>query len=322
MTVQRELFKNNVYKTKIDKWDKVASVRSRPRRFIEDNNIEGYYYPIERQPLCIHPLVQARGEEVVKYILIQTAYKFMKDIAFVETEVINNTAQKIYSNRFSFRFPIELRMDILSVIVDEAYHAYVALDFMRQLEDKTGIKPLEKRNVTELSIAIEKFLPSLPADLHEIFELIAICIGENTLTKELFSMAAEPSINKIFHQVMADHMVDEGRHSSIFSLILKELWSTVDERTKNLIGEILPDFLVEYLKSDLTIAYNKKILESLEFSVADIEVILSETHIDTPIKNLRSVNPVMKNIIFIIERSGILDHEQTRNYFKKSMLIS
>lgn len=321
MIKNRGLFESNVYKSKIDKWNKVASVRSRPRRFIEDNNSEGYFYPIERQPLCIHPLVQKRGEETVKYILIQTAYKFMKDIAFVETEIINNTAQKIYSNSFSFNFPFDLRMDILSVIIDEAYHAYVALDFLQQLEKKTGVKPIEKPNATELSISIEKFMPRLPKDLQEIFELIAICIGENTLTKELFSMAAEPSINKIFHQVMADHMVDEGRHSSIFSLILKELWHALEDNSKNLIGEILPDFLIEYLKSDLTVSYNQKILESLEFSKNDIDIILSETHVPTPIRHLRSINPVMKNIIFIIERNGILDHELTRGFFKKSMLI-
>jgi hypothetical protein len=133
MTIQKALFENSSYRSKVDRWDKVASVRSRPRRFIGENNTAGYYYPIARQPLCIHPLVQGRGEEDIKFILIQTAYKFMRDIAFVETEIINNTAQKIYSNRFSFKFPLELRLDILSVIIDEAYHAYVALDFIHHL---------------------------------------------------------------------------------------------------------------------------------------------------------------------------------------------
>lgn len=321
MIIRKALFEDVPYKSKIDRWDKAASVRSRPRRFIEENNTVGYFYPIARQPLCIHPLIQARGEEDIHFILIQTAYKFMRDIAFVETEIINNTAQKIYSNRFSFKFPLELRLDILSIIIDEAYHAYVALDFMQQLEKRTGIKPLEKDNTTELAIAMEKFAPLLPEDLHDAFEIIAICIGENTLTKELFSMAAESSINQIFHEVMADHMVDEGRHSGIFSLILRELWPALDERAKCLIGAILPDFLINYLNPDLDIAYNKKILEALSFTTEDTDLIIAETHPPIPIKNLKHVNPVMKNILFIIERNGILEHAPTKEAFMECNLI-
>ena len=321
MIIQNALFREHPYKSKIDRWDKSASVRSRPRRFIGEDNTAGYYYPMARQPLSIHPLVQEKGGEAVKFILIQTAYKFMRDIAFVETEVINRVAQKIYGNHFSFEFPFELRVDLLSIIIDEAYHAYVALDFMQQLEKKTTIKPLEKENVTELSLAVDKFMPSLPEDLREVFELIAICIGENTLTKELFSMAADSSINQIFHQVMADHMVDEGRHSGIFSLILRELWAALNSRAKNSIGDILPHFLVEYLKPDLDISYNRKILDALSFSVENIELILSETHPPIPIHNLKHVNPVMKNILFILDRSGILEHGPTKEVFKNCKLI-
>jgi hypothetical protein len=121
---------------------------------------------------------------------------------------------------------------------------------------------------------------------------------------------------------MADHMVDEGRHSGIFSLILRELWPALDDRAKCLIGDILPRFLINYLNPDLDIAYNRKILKALAFSTEEIDLILSETHPPIPTQNLKHVNPVMKNILFIIERNGILDHPPTKEAFKNSRLIS
>src|SRR6056297_2995018 len=112
-------------------WEGRATVRARPRRLLPDSN--GYFFPKSRQPLCFHPLIQTLGSDAIDFILIQSAYKFMWDIAQIETNIVNEVAEKIANNRYPIPFPESLTFSALTVLVDESYHAYVARDFMNQL---------------------------------------------------------------------------------------------------------------------------------------------------------------------------------------------
>lgn len=309
------------YKYKANQWDKFASVRSRPRRILETDSLD-YFYPIERQPICSHELVVARGEETIKKILLQTAYKFMLDIANIEVEVINKTAMKIYNKTIDFDFSYELRHDVLSIVVDEAFHAYVALDFISQLINKTNIQPIYESEDIELVVAMMKHMPSLSVAMQPVFELVAICIGENTLTKELFSMTKQDGLNSFFQQVMADHMIDEGRHSNIFRFILTDLWTKIDDDTKTHIGAILPHFIIDYLSHEIQVAFDKRLLSSLDFSDDDIEIIIKDTHQNHSTENLVKINPVIRNILDFIKSCGLLDHQATFQSFKDAHLTT
>ncbi|MGQ3887959.1 hypothetical protein ACQUW5_02865 [Legionella sp. CNM-1927-20] len=48
----------------------------------------------------------------------------------METELVNRGALIVANDCLDMGFPLALRQDALSVIIDEAYHAYVALDFI------------------------------------------------------------------------------------------------------------------------------------------------------------------------------------------------
>ncbi len=43
------------YKSKIEQWDKHSSIRSRPRRFIADEESIEHVFPPARQPILVHP---------------------------------------------------------------------------------------------------------------------------------------------------------------------------------------------------------------------------------------------------------------------------
>ena len=209
-----------VYSAKQNQWDKYASIRSKPRRFISID-LDEYYFPISRQPLCIHPLIVKLGDQAIRFILIQSVYKFMHEIAMLETEMVNSAACKVANNRLSYKFPKDVCHDALTVIIDEAYHAFVAIDFMRQVEDKTKIKPITMPDESPNTNAIKLVNKYLSSNLHDDFELIAVCISEHTLTKELINIGKESTELRSFSNVMVDHVQDEGRHAAIFNQILK-----------------------------------------------------------------------------------------------------
>lgn len=300
-------------------WDKVAGVRSRPRRiFAEDNS---YCYPIARQPLCLHKLVSNKGKEVTARILLQTAYKFMHDIAYVEIELINNTALKIYNGIIDLDIPKNTRNNMLSVIIDEAYHAYVAIDFIEQVKNIKKEELFYPPQTVELKLAMNKFLPIVPDPHQGLFEVICICLGENTLTNELFEMTKYEEINPFFREVMADHMSDEGRHSSFFRKILSYVWCQADEEAKDAIGRILPHFVIEYLDSSMRREWDKKLLSFLNFNDTEIEIIIKDIYPKFSNKSLKKTNPVAKKLLDVLDSCYIFTHKPTRDAFVSCELI-
>lgn len=318
---KNKVFINFHYESKFPSWNKFASVRSRPRRIAIEDQENDYFYPIDRTAIYGHPLIQNLTEVQKKYILLQNAYKFMSDIAFVELELINRVAYKLYNGRSRYILPSALRFDLLSIIVDESYHAFVALDFMDQLQAVTGIAPLHLSQEVELGVSMQKFSTDVAQEYSDIFEIIAICIGENTLTKELFNLTRDTKLNRVFHDVMADHMIDEGRHSNIFSRILQEIWKEIDEHLRLQLGKMLPAFLVDYLKPDLHIEFDKKLLCEVGFQPQEIQQIITDSYPEHNATNLKMKNPIYANILAVLTRAKILDHAPTQKEFVTMGLI-
>jgi hypothetical protein len=309
------------YKTTQKEWERFASIRTKPTRVVELDGGRPHFYPIRRQPLCLHPIVKKMGEDALKIILIHAAYKFMRDIAFIETEVVNNIAIKIAANKLPIKFPESLRQDALTIIIDETYHAYVAQDFIRQVEALTGILSLQEGEETNLFNAISVCKAKLPVHLRDYFELIAVCIGENSITQELVKITEDQSTNKVFYQVNADHAIDEGRHSRIFKIILKHTWETLDKKDRVELAKILPEFLRLYLRQDTQIAYDKVVLQELKLPEKEIEKVLSDTHIAYTKETFGQVNPIVRNIITLLEKTNVLSDKEVKDIFVDEHLI-
>lgn len=322
MISETDMHKNN-YTGKQALWEKGASIRTRPRRLLPEFDDCDYYFPISRQPLCVHPIIVSMGEESKIFILTQSVYKFMMDIAILETEVVNSGAILVANGKLNIHFPEGLRHDALSVIIDEAYHAYVAMDFIKQIECKTGFKPIEMPKQTAALISIKYIKEQLPTDLRDIFELIAVCIGEHVLTKDLISIGKETSVSKTFLQVMADHVTDEGRHANIFNHVLEILWSEVSEGQKNLIGPYIPLYMLKYLQTNsyLQKEYDRSILSHLNLSEENINNIMNDTYVEYKDEIISKINPVISNLINMLEHCRVLDHRATKDAFIREKFI-
>ena len=142
---------------KLSRWDKSASIRTRPRKILKNYNSDcRIFYPMSHQPIVFHPLVTARGQKIIEEILIHSAYKFTQSIAKVEMECIIDFCNRLYSQRLVLDFPYAITNDALSIIIDEVYHAYVAVDFLSQVQEFTTVQPLTYQPESELNYAIKK----------------------------------------------------------------------------------------------------------------------------------------------------------------------
>ncbi|KAB8030776.1 non-ribosomal peptide synthetase [Fluviispira multicolorata] len=300
----------------INNWEKNSTVRNKPRRILISDGSK-YFFPITEQPLCLHPIIMALGEEITRSILVQSAYMFMQNILINETEVVCKIVQKIIQKKPFISLPEEMYQNLLTVIIDESYHAHVAHDFINQVENFTKIKPIALSFESSLTRSIQLVLTTLPEHCRFYFEIIAVCIAENSITKELVATIKDPEVNIFFNEINADHLADEGRHCGIFSELLTRLWQEISEDTKKIIGRCLPNFICEYLSRDIKIKIDRDILSKLNLECEEIERVLYDTHPEYTVESLWLINPIVKNIISVLKKSGILNHPETAQAFQK-----
>jgi hypothetical protein len=300
------------YSSHSDIWEQKATIRTRPRRIVENDNKA--FYPVHRQPLASHAIIKSYGKETVDYVLLQSLYKFINDVIIFETEIVDRLARTIAKGKFPFPFPVSCRYDAMSVVVDEDYHAYVAMDYLNQIVEMTNINPAYVCDKIELSHAIPFALEGLSEDLKSGMELICVAISENTLTSEVVAFARDESIKKSVQRLMDDHLADEGRHSGFWIKLVNIYWSNISDDDKKSLGANLPKFINRYLINEIQAEFDHAIIDSLDIKNEDKVIIKSDIVSSYPITNK---HPLIGNIRKCLRLSGVLDHSYTLSLLKE-----
>ncbi|TWC47119.1 para-aminobenzoate N-oxygenase AurF [Pseudomonas sp. SJZ080] len=291
------------YQSFADAWESRATIRTRPRRMLE--NDEKLIYPLSRQPLVLSETFLRECPEQRDFALVQTLYKFINDVVIFETEIVDKTARSIAKNRFAVAFPFACRYDAMTVVVDEDYHALVAMDFMQQTVAMTGITPIELPDEIELSRAIPAAVALAPEHLRSAVELICVAIAENTVTGDVAAFAKDETVKQSIKGLMADHLLDEGRHSGFWARLVRIYWHTASEDDRQCIARILPVFIGHYLTNDIQKSFDFRLIESLQISDAARRALKSEVSgLAFPINRH---HPLVANIMRFFHSSSLLD---------------
>jgi hypothetical protein len=291
------------YQSFADAWESRATIRTRPRRVLE--NDDKLIYPLSRQPLVLSETFLRECPEQRDFALVQTLYKFINDVVIFETEIVDKTARSIAKNRFAMAFPFACRYDAMTVVVDEDYHALVAMDFMQQTVAMTGITPIELPDEIELSRAIPVAVALAPEHLRGAVELICVAIAENTVTGDVAAFAKDDTVKQSIKGLMADHLLDEGRHSGFWSRMVRIYWHTASDDDRQCIAQILPVFIGHYLTNDIQKSFDFRLIESLHISDAARRALKSEVSgLAFPINRH---HPLVANIVRFFRSSSLLD---------------
>ena len=222
-----------------------------------------------------------------------------------ETEIVDRTARAIAKDRFAVRFPFACRYDAMTVVVDEDYHALVAMDFMQQVVALSGIEPLILPAEIELSRAIPAALALVPEHLRDALELICVGIAENTLTNDVAAFARDDSVKPSIKGLMADHLLDEGRHSSFWAQLTRIYWSQASETDRQAIAGVLPVFIRHYLTSDIQKGFDLQLIAALDIAEPVATALREEVAgMDWPIAHQ---HPLLGNILRFFRNSSLLD---------------
>ncbi|MGN2434034.1 diiron oxygenase [Pseudomonas syringae] len=291
------------YMSFIDAWEGRATIRTRPRRIVE--NDEKLIYPLSRQPLVLSDTFTRECAHLRDYALVQSLYKFINDVVIFETEIVDKTARSIAKDNFAIRFPFACRYDAMTVVVDEDYHALVAMDFMQQTIALTGIEPIQLPTEIELSRAIPAALALAPEHLRSAVELICVAIAENTVTHDVAAFAKDDSVKQSIKGLMADHLLDEGRHSGFWARLVRIYWHTAAEQDRECIARILPVFIAQYLTNDIQNGFDFTLIEHLQVPEPVKQALKAETlALSFPVNRH---HPLIGNIVRFFKSSSLLD---------------
>lgn len=291
------------YRSFADTWEERATIRTRPRRRVEDD--QRLIYPLSRQPLVLGATFQRECPQLRDFVLVQSLYKFINDVVIFETEIVDRTARRIAKDRFAVRFPFACRYDAMTVVVDEDYHALVAMDFLQQTIALTGIEPIDLPAQIELSRAIPRALARVPEALRDAMELICVGIAENTLTDDVAAFARDDTVKPSVKGLMADHLLDEGRHSSFWARLTRIYWQAAAPGERQVLAEVLPVFLGEYLTCDIQQAFDAALIDALPVSPEVRQALLEEARaLAYPINHQ---HPLLGNILRFLRSSSMLE---------------
>lgn len=291
------------YMSFIDAWEGRATIRTRPRRMVE--NDDKLIYPLSRQPLVLSDTFTRECAHLRDYALVQSLYKFINDVVIFETEIVDRTARSIAKDHFTIRFPFACRYDAMTVVVDEDYHALVAMDFMQQTIALTGIEPIPLPNEIELSRAIPAALALAPEHLRSAVELICVAIAENTVTNDVAAFAKDESVKQSVKGLMADHLLDEGRHSGFWARLVRIYWHTAPQQDRESIARIMPVFIAQYLTNDIQNGFDFTLIDHLQVADTVKQALRDETRaVSFPVNRH---HPLVANIVRFFKNSSMLD---------------
>ncbi|WP_122299386.1 diiron oxygenase, partial [Pseudomonas syringae] len=218
---------------------------------------------------------------------------------------VDKTARSIAKDNFAIRFPFACRYDAMTVVVDEDYHALVAMDFMQQTIALTGIEPIQLPTEIELSRAIPAALALAPEHLRSAVELICVAIAENTVTHDVAAFAKDDSVKQSIKGLMADHLLDEGRHSGFWARLVRIYWHTAAEQDRECIARILPVFIAQYLTNDIQNDFDFTLIERLKVPEPVRQALKAETMaLSFPVNRH---HPLIGNIMRFFKSSSMLD---------------
>lgn len=295
--------KADEYFSFVDAWESRATIRTRPRRMLENDN--KLIYPLSRQPLVLSNTFNSECQHLRDFALVQSLYKFINDVVIFETEIVDKTARSIAKNRFAVPFPFACRYDAMTVVIDEDYHALVAMDFMQQTIAMTGIEPIGLPDEIELSRAIPAAVALAPDHLRSAVELICVAIAENTVTNDVAAFAKDDSVKQSIKGLMADHLLDEGRHSGFWARLVCIYWQRAPQQDRESIARILPVFITQYLTNDIQTRFDSCLIDALQVT-PQTRVALKEEALSLSFP-INSHHPMIGNILRFFKVSSMLD---------------
>lgn len=284
-------------------WEKNSSVRTRSIKSI-DFQEKGYFFPPEKQPLVTYDEISSLGEETIQKILLLCFVKYLKDIVELEIKPINEVCNKIFHNELPIQYSEELKLNALTIIIDEYYHVYNAQSILYQLEKGFPYINDYHYPLSDAYSALVNIKNELDPKFRDAFQVIAVSTFETTIVKELIEFFNSEKLHPSVKEYVGDHVNDEAKHFNFFFQLMSYSWSLYDPETKAVIASKLIDFIIQYFSIDSWREFSATILAKTALAPEVAKQIIDELFNNF---NVTMDIPIVKSVLMTLKKAGIAD---------------
>jgi hypothetical protein len=214
--------------------------------------------------------------------------------------------------------PPDIAAEAFSVVVDEAFHSYVARHFSLHVTKATGIEPIQMPAQNPLVCAYDEVARGMGPEVVAMSQLLCCCLSESTFTKEILAASRLEGYDPAFHEVMVDHLADEGRHYSYFRKVLTLYWDLLAEKERRQAASLLPAILRAYFDETIDHEFDRRVLlaAGIDAGVADrwLEEVRSQG-------DVLAERPRVRNSIDFLRLCGVLQHPAVQQQLQDAGLL-
>lgn len=300
-------------------WLQKASVRRQGSMWAEGPEPFNWRFPSEMKSLLGHEEFRSQPEHVQKFVNVQAFHKYLHDVCLTETDVVNRVSTDIAYGRSAAALPDDVAAAAFSILVDEAFHSYVARVFSMHITRATGIAPMTMPARNPLVCACDDVADATDDKQKAMSQLLCCCLSESTFTKEILSASQLEGYDPAFHSVMVDHLADEGRHYGYFRQVLTLYWADLPEEDRRLAASLLPAILHTYFDSSLEERFDREVLVQAGVDPTTANRWLQEiAQACEPIPQ----RPRVRNSIDFLKLCGVLQHPAVHQQLQTAGLLA
>ncbi|MFF2773864.1 diiron oxygenase [Streptomyces sp. NPDC058052] len=263
------------YRSPFGSWYERAAVRQAPRRMLESDEKERYYFSPDLVPIAQHPLVKGLPEGRFEEVLVQHLYRYLDFTARLEYVVVNRTVLGIAQGSVGVELPEEMRFDAYKIYCDEAYHTLFSVDLARQVRQRTRITPRLPEEPYFLA-RLRAIQEELPSQDRALAELLFVIVSETLISASLAEVPERSDVVAAVRSTVRDHASDEGRHHAYFAVFLRHLWGQLSPSERRTAGLLVPRLIEAFLRPDLPAVRHE--LDGYGLSRDEAERVIAETY--------------------------------------------
>ena len=307
-----------MYVSNFEDWYERASVRTKPRRILLDEEAEGkVYFPVAQMPILSHAMVRERGPEVARVLMVQQLYRYLDFTSHLEHHLVNSAAQRIAFRRSDFDLPGEMLFDAHKLYTDEAYHALFSEDLKIQVASATRILPAASGAPEFLRWLHEQQACHSP-EWSGLLEIFSAVVAETLISATLVQVPRDPTVITAVRELVADHAEDEAIHHRFFAQLFRMTWPTLSAKQRAMIGPKLAQFMVKFLFPDFGVL--RASLEGVGLDPVQAEQIVEESHSSRG-EIMEGIRRTARMTLRLFEQCGLWGDSRIRDSFEQEGLL-
>ncbi|MFC3898191.1 diiron oxygenase [Lentzea rhizosphaerae] len=304
------------YRSGFGNWDDRASVRTKPRRILDEQLDGKLFFPPELVGLLGHPEVaRVTDEALVRRLLLHRLHIYLDFTSDLEQLVVNPATQLISRRRCGFELPRHMLRDAYMICTDESWHALFSDDLQEQLVVATGEHSPEL--FPRFLLDLERIESDEDSDIRGLTRIFFTVVSETLISAILNEIPRDQRIITSVRETVADHAEDERRHHAYFAQFFQHAWHQLGRRQRSAIGPLLPEFVTAFLGPDQAADAHLLTLAGLDRET--VHGVLEE--VNDPISVGRSIRAAGAATLRLFERNGVFEDSRTYDSFARLGLV-